>query len=63
MLQPLVENYCESHHMALLCEHMFQLITIDPVTMNLNEILKQPDRKEFIKAMQNDLQAHITRNH
>jgi hypothetical protein len=35
----------------------------DPDTMHLDEAINQPDREEFIKSMNKELQDHIDRGH
>ena len=49
--------------MALLCTHMFAFITTDPDTMTLSDALQAPDRAQFLTAMRNELNEHITRGH
>ena len=49
--------------MALLGQHMFALITTDPVTMNLKEALRGSDRHNFIVAMEQELRDHVTHKH
>jgi hypothetical protein len=46
-----------------MCEHVIAMIGSDPDTMHLEDALKQPDRKEFIKAMHKELNDHIERKH
>ena len=49
--------------MALLSQHMFAMITIDPDTINLKEALNDSDRDQFIEAMGKELSDHVTRKH
>ena len=35
----------------------------DPDTMYLHQALKEPDRADFIKAMMEEVNDHITRGH
>ena len=51
--------------MALAAQHIFGNVASsrDPDTMTLDEVLKQPDRAEFIKAMHEEIDDHVRRKH
>ncbi len=38
-------------------------ILIDPDTMYMDQALKAPDKKEFLKAMQKEVEAHMEKKH
>jgi hypothetical protein len=63
LLQPDHEGQCEPRSLALITYHVMAFIGSDLDTMHLNEAMIQPDREEFIKAMNKELQDHIDRGH
>ena len=48
-----------SYDISLHHEIMAMKATADPDTMYLHEALREPDRKEFIKAMRGEIDSHI----
>jgi hypothetical protein len=63
LLQPDTEAHSEPHPLALFSEHLVAFVGSDPDTMTLDEVLKAPDREQFIEAMCKKLHDHVERKH
>ena len=44
-------------------KHIYELIGSDPDTMRLHEAMKEPDRLQFLAAMQKEIEDHVLHKH
>ena len=63
LLHPDVESQSTPHPFALARKHIYGIIGSDPDTMRLHEEMKEPDRLQFLAAMQKEIEDHVLRKH
>ena len=44
-------------------DYAFPATEADPDTMTLKQALQEPDSNEFLKAMEKEVEDHVSRNH